>query len=195
MNSLSSVLTSAVVCLLLGGLMTAARRGLPLADSATGNLIFRYSMPFRWIAAILGFGMPILVTLMLISRPPATEGDTRAFFDLYLLSVAISFPLVWESARMHVTARADGLESVSAWLGRKFIRWEDISEVSFSPAMYWFTVRANDGRSFRVSFFIAGISSFLELCEQHLPSAKLEKATSGYGVAGRTFPRGDGKRR
>lgn len=195
MNSLSSVLISAVVCLLLGGLMTAARRGLPLADSTTGNLIFRYSMPFRWIAAILGFGMPILVTLMYLSRPPVTESDTRAFLDLYLLSAATSFPLVWETARMQVTARADGLESVSAWLGRKFIRWEDISEVSFSSAMYWFTVRAIDGRSFRVSFFVAGIASFLELCEQHLSAEKLEKAKSGYGVAGRTFPRRDGGRR
>jgi hypothetical protein len=187
------IITSTVVCLVFGYLLYSARRGVPTVNPATGNVQFRYSAAVQWIAIIAAFGSPILITVIVIARPSATEADHGAILMLYALFAALSFPLLWETARMRVTATSDGLENVSAWLGKKSMRWSDIQEVSFSAIMYWFVVRATDGRNFRVPFWISGVQQFLALCEQNLPPDALRKARAAYGIAGRKVPEDNGR--
>ncbi len=53
----------------------------------------------------------------------------------------------------------------------------------------WFLIEARGGLTFRVPIFIAGISQFLEQCEQHLMPGVLSGAEGGYKVIGRPFRR------
>jgi hypothetical protein len=173
----------------LGLLLLVAQRGRPTADAAAGTFVFRHSVFLRGFALVATFGIPLGITVLVLLHPPEKEGEVYAVVLVYGLFLGLSLPLLWESILFTLAVSPQGLDCRSPWRGRQFFSWDEVEEVTWSNLGTWFVIRTTEGRTFRVSYLVAGVSEFLGLCEQYLPMEALAGAEPGYNRIGRVFPR------
>lgn len=188
MDRFASPIICMLVIFILSGMLGAAQRGKQVTEAGTGFLVFRYHLILRSFALFMAFGVPIGITALVLAKPPKDESEHQAVFGLYALFAALSAPLLWETMRFALVVSPDGLDCRSPWRPRLFIRWEEIKRVSYSPSLSWFVISATGGNTFRLSIFVAGLSSFLEACEQNVSLDKLNRAKDGYKMLRRPFP-------
>ena len=67
------------------------------------------------------------------------------------------------------------------WLGggRRCMRWDQVREVRYAPAMKWFRVRDADGRTARISAMMRGLPAFATQVLAHAPDAVADPFTLG----------------
>ncbi|VTR96740.1 hypothetical protein [Tuwongella immobilis] len=187
MQQYISAIVGVVVVTFLAILMGAAQRGKPTTDRSTGFLVFRHHILLRLFSLVAAFGIPLVLTALVIANPPENQSDTIAILGIYAMFGVLSAPLLWESMRFALVVSPEGLDCHSPWRGQQFIRWEEVEQVSYSSLLGWFVIRADGGRKFRVSAMIPGLNAFLEACEQRVSPAQLSRAKAGYTLLGRPF--------
>ena len=74
--------------------------------------------------------------------------------------------------------------SRSPWRGDRFLKWDDIQDVSFSGVAQWFILTSTAGDKVRVHTMMVGIRDFAETLRYRLPSEKLEGADAGFKQIG-----------
>ncbi len=72
---------------------------------------------------------------------------------------------------VRVVADEDGLSSFTPWRGRRFMAWNDVADVTFSPLTDLFTIRARDRSVIRVNRQLAGIRELYEELQRRLPAS------------------------
>jgi hypothetical protein len=171
---------------LLGLLTWSARRGRP--DPGPPGLLIRHSAAFRLSALMTALAVPVALLLALAVFPPLRE-EARYALLAFTVVLVMTLPMYWEAARYYVYATAHGLEGRSPWRAARYFAWDDIREVTFSPATGWFTFRAWDGDRIRLPATGVGVPELLGMVETHVPSAILKQARMGWERVGRPFPR------
>ncbi len=171
----------------------SALRGRPKTDDATGTLWFRHSVLFRGFARFNAFA--VVVSIWAIT---ALQLKTRedAVLLIYIATFfgTLSGVLLWETSRFALGTSKAGLDCRSPWRASRFVRWSEVEGVSFRSMSTGFVIHTKFGWKFHVPTLVAGVSEFLESCEQHLSPASLAKAKTGYAIVGRRFPSSAGKK-
>ena len=171
----------------LGLLALVAQRGRPRVDSRAGTFLFRHSVLLRGFSMLMTFGVQLLVTVLAIFKPPQNLSDVFVILGIISAFAALGTPLLWESTRFALIVSPQGLDCRSPWRRGRFISWNEVKEVSYSNFGSCFVIRSRDAWKFQVPLFMAGLSVFLEHCEQQLPPGALAKAKQGYFHVGRPF--------
>jgi hypothetical protein len=182
------LITSLLVLGFLGLLYLVAQRGRPKLDAETGVVWFRHSAIFRGFALLIGLGVPLAITALIVFKPPKNRADVLAIIGLFGLFGLLGGPLLWEAIRFALGVSKDGLDCRSPWRPGRFVPWNRVEKLSYSTMNSWFVIHTKDRWSFHVSIFVPGLSVFLIRCEQHLSIANLVKAKPGYSQVGRPFP-------
>lgn len=165
----------------------AARRDSPTTDPDSGTLAFHYTFWLRWGSVGFAAGLLAAVTFLVVVHPP--EEDEAVYVALsYALFGSLGAVLVWDVFRFRLEVGSEGLDRRSAWRRRRFVRWEEVVDVSFNGPHGWFEVRTTDGQKVRVPALIGGLGDFLAACERRLTPAQLEPARTAYIYLGRVFP-------
>jgi hypothetical protein len=175
----------AVVYLLLGTLFVTAWRRQP--KKPENGVLIQHQLGLVGGAIMLFFGLPLVVTVIAVDRPPHPEQGYLPVLTLYALFVITGAPWIWETVRFGVAAGPDGIEHHSPWRGKRFFPWATVDRLSYAFGG-WFTIKDADGRSARIVAIAFGMNEFLALCEQHLPLSALVPAKAGYKQIGRNFP-------
>jgi hypothetical protein len=182
------LITSLVVIGSLGLLLWVAQRGRPKLDAETGVVWFRHSAIFRGFALLLGFGVPLAITALIVFKPPKNRADVFAVIGVYGMFALLGGPLLWEALRFALGISKDGLDCRSPWRASRFVPWNRVERLSYSSMNSWFVIHTKDRWNFHVSILVPGLAIFLTRCEQHLSLANLAKAKPGYSLVGRPFP-------
>lgn len=168
--------------------VAAARRRGPTTDPGAGALVFRYPSLLRWGSVCFAAGILAAVSAQVVAHPPRSPRDTVFVLLTYVMFAGLTGSLVWECLRFRMVVGPDGLNRRSPWRRRRFIRWDEVADVSFSGPLGWFEVRATDGSAVRMSVLVGGLEAFLEACEHRLTPRQLEPARAAYNFLRRTFP-------
>jgi hypothetical protein len=186
--ALSYGLIAVSVMGLLGLMAWAARRGRPRPGADEHTLLFRHNAIFRWFAYLTTFGIPLGLTALVVFIPPRGV-EVWYVVGVYAGFAALTLPLFWEASRYYLLVTAEGIVCRSAWRGTRFVRWDDLRDVSFSTTNAWFVFHARDGKKIRVHMFVTGLNDLLRLVELRVPADRLRNAKPGYDRVGRPFPR------
>ena len=184
------LLGSVVVMGCVVALDAAARRGRPTAHPESGTLVFRNTPFHRWgaVGAVVAAGAG--VTAVAVVHPPEAAADVVSIALSYAMFVGLTGALVWDAFRLRLAVGPDGLDVRSPWRCRRFVRWADVRDVSFTGPLTWFEVRTTGGDRVRVPAHLGGLDAFLGACEEHLTPSQLEPALAAYVYLGRPFPGG-----
>jgi Bacterial PH domain len=189
MRGLSPALAYTLIMVGLAGLLAllawSARRGRPAAGP--GGLLIRHSTAFRVTALVTALAIPVTLMIAYSILPPVRE-EGRYVLIAFAVILAVTLPMFWEAARYYVFADAHGLECRSPWRAPRYFAWDDVREVTFSPATGWFAFRGWDGDRIRVPATAAGVPDLLRIVETHVSPSVLKRARAGWGRVGRSFP-------
>jgi len=176
-------------CAVLLAVLTAAsaRRGLPQPAPGDRAFLVRHNPLFRWIVLGLAVLLPAGLTGFLYFYPPVRP-DVPFILGLYLVAAGLSTLLVWEAGRFYLLATPEGLEGRSGWRGVRFMPWDDVEAVVYSPLNAWFEFCGRSGELVRAMAFAAGMHELLRIVESHVPAEALTGARKGYFRLGRRFP-------
>lgn len=183
-------LIAVCVIFLLGIMAWAAKRGRPAPGADENSVVFRYNIILRVFAFLAAFGIPAGITALVIAFPPKRE-EIGYVIGVYALFAGLSLPLYWETSRYYVLISPEGIERRSAWLGFRFIAWDDLTSVTYSQINAWFVFQAENGEKIRISALISGLNDLLRLVEMRVHPSVLKPARTGYDRLGRPFPKND----
>jgi Bacterial PH domain len=184
---LPHVLIALGVLLFLILIALAGHLGRPRSNADGRSVLFRHNAIFRGFAYFSAFGITIGLTAPIYLYPP--QGiEVWYILGLYAFFGVLTLPLVWEASRFYVLVTPNGIESRSAWRGRRLIAWEDIGEVSFSSLNAWFVFRSTSGDTIRAHAFVAGLKDLVRMAESQVPLAAMKRARLGYERLGLPFP-------
>jgi hypothetical protein len=82
--------------------------------------------------------------------------------------------LWWIVSRFALTISADGLECQSPWRRKRFVKWDEIDDVTPGEIGKWYVLRARGGYRFRVPLQqVPGLSDFLAAVTRYRPEVLL----------------------
>jgi hypothetical protein len=183
-------LIAVCVIALLGMMAWAARRGRPSAGGGEHTVLFHYTIVLRTFSFLAAFGIPAGITALVIAFPPK-RSEVGYVVGVYALFAGMSLPLYWETSRFYILISPEGIERRSAWMGLRFIAWDEVDRVTYSKMNGWFVLHAENGDKIRVSMLVSGVDDLLRLAEMRLPASVLKPARVGYERLGRPFPKLD----
>ena len=154
---------SAVVSGLIGGVVAALLTTYVAKRvgkaGAPGQL--KYG-PFLWVlgVACLGFALlPILSTL---------AGHNREFWAKFALTICFGLGGLYclaEAALVRGSFNDEGIVFSTPWTGLKDERWKDLTAVEFNAWCYWYVLTFKSGKKIRLSQYLGGHVSALEMAE------------------------------
>ena len=160
-----------------------------------GNIVLRYG---RWISGILlsfVFFAALIVSFVrvLISTQGWWERETVLLFLSVFLSASgvllfLFGPATWGSLRYRIVISETGLDIRHHFSGKRFLKWDEIAEISYKRGSNAFTIHCRDRSTLRISMMVMGLDSLLGAFEEHLSLEALEKARTGYRRIRRVFP-------
>jgi hypothetical protein len=160
------------------GLLTWIAIDMPPAiQREEGKTTIRFAFWIRCFYLFYAFAIPLGLTLMaIVHRPPPEE--MWCLFASYALIGFISWPMWWIVTRFALSISADGLECHSPWRRKRFVKWDELKEVTYGVVGRWYVLRARSGYRFRVSGLdhifgklAPGLDDFQAAVAQHRPEA------------------------
>lgn len=173
-SHIASVLIAIIVPLVLGILRMVSQQPAAVARE-TGDVVLEYHPMFKLFgigSAVAGVGMGLLMVAVIPIRDV-----TEAFMAAGLVGFfALAGVLLALEMRVRVELTDDGIRTRTPWRGERFIRWDEVSGVTFSSSMNWFVVAARRGEIIRVSAMLRGAPVFARTLLCQVPADKLTKA-------------------
>lgn len=120
-----------------------------------------------------GFFSALTVISNVFPNETVTWWTTAIFVGFALMGV----PLVIEYYKVRLELSEQGMVYWTYLRGRRTLRWEDVREVRFSPAMRWFRLETRNGEVARVSAMLIGLPEFANLLLAHVPAEAVDEQT------------------
>jgi hypothetical protein len=170
----SSYVTMAVTIAVLAWLL--ASRQL-VAEREGERSVLAYGRAWRIVTGVLlGFPPAGIVTLF-VAFPPKPE-DRAIPWMMVAGFLALSIPLSIEIFRVAHRIDETGIERVSPWRRRAFVRWAEVRSLRWSQSSKWFVMEGKDGERVRVSSYLSGLGTFAKLSLAHVPREAIDPETS-----------------
>jgi hypothetical protein len=157
--------------------LIAARRSRPTFNDA-GDLVMRYSPLLQIIANIFGYGFPMIVVMVLLTKPP--KGDDWIAASIFLPSASILILFAFIEIKFHrIIVNGDAIHCVRAFRKTMTYPWSDIIEVTYKSRFYPFVFHGYDGEEFFVGSWMTGMSLLIEVLKAQLDPRKYQRAMKG----------------
>jgi hypothetical protein len=139
--------------------LLATRRGE--AQRAGDAHVVRYGWAWRALTLVLA-PTPLGVGVLALVVPPKPD---EAWIPWALAGgfLALIVPLVVEVFGVGHRLTDDGIERVTPWSRRVFVKWADVTSVRFNAVASWFVVTGREGERVRLSFYLSGVGTFARL--------------------------------
>jgi hypothetical protein len=167
-----AIFVAVVVALLVGFLLLSMRRRGRL-DPATGDLVMRYSLPYRVAGVLLGLvgllGCPVVAVLMFLTYDP---GDATGYIGpcVALAGMALGGVIVFlETNYTRVVVTAVGIEEYTPWRRVRYIPWDEVATVTSPSATYPFVFSDGGERMIRTTTALTGMELLVAAMRRHLP--------------------------
>jgi hypothetical protein len=149
-QGIAGTLTVVVTALVMSWLARSRR-------SAPGQVerVLRY--PAGYLILGLVTGPPFLVCAALSFRAK-TGGPLVAASFVLISSLGVYVALAAAITRFRVAP--EGIEFRSLFQGRGLVRWHEVQQVTWSPALKWFVLRRLEGGPLRISAGLRGLTPF-----------------------------------
>jgi hypothetical protein len=154
---------SAIVSGLIGGAIavavTAYISGRVGKSSVPGSLRFG---GFMWAVGIACLALALLPIIMTVL------GNNKEFWAKVGLFVGFGTGAVYcfgEVAFVHGEYDADGISFSTPWTGKKREKWSDLAAVELNSWFSWYTLTLKSGAKIRLSRYLGGHLSALEMAE------------------------------
>lgn len=164
MKITSSVLTIAVVTLLMRYLMTSSKKDI--AENEDGVLVFRMNKAYG-IVGILGIIIASIFAIIGFLGTVKTMDDFIMVLLLILFFLCISVPLVLVSRNQKIVASDEKIIFYGMTGKCKEILWADITKVKFSKTSLELKLIANS-TSIKLHMHLVGFNKFIELMQENL---------------------------
>jgi hypothetical protein len=159
MDSLLPGIAGGTAAMLTISFLLATRRGE--AERAGDAHVIRYGPAWRALTLILA-PTPIGVGVFAFVVPPKPD---EVWIPWVMAGgfLALIAPLVIEVFGVGHRLTDEGIERVTPWSKRVFVRWQDVTSVRLNPVMSWFVVTGREGARVRLSFYLSGIGTFTRM--------------------------------
>lgn len=144
--------------------------------NADGDFVLRYSNMTKWFCMGLTIFATIGFTAILFDAPIKDDKDLIAVILMYGALMLFGTYFYIEFFTVEIIVSEHGIKGTSGWRGKREYRWDEIENISYSPASMWFKVTAPHSAPLRIHALISGIDNFLRLCIEKLPEEKWMKA-------------------
>ena len=122
-----------------------------------GSAIVEYGGAWRGVTIVF-FLFPVAIAVLAMVSPPKPE---ERWFPLQIICgfLAIIVPLALEVFRRRLRIDQDALVSESPWTGSVRIPWDEVTAVSYQPAMCWYVIDSRGQGRMRVGMFMSGLET------------------------------------
>ncbi len=128
----------------------------------------------------------LLVDVFLIYIFVVTEDEIPLGYVILIPLVLTFMVAVLIVAPMGYTRLMDdGLQDYKVWRGQRWMAWQDIQRVHFSPVNKWVLVVDDNGQKFRLSIYLQGITTFFQWCDRKLDPSLYSKSMAREALARR----------
>lgn len=170
----SSWIGPAIQWTVWGVLMSLVMVGLARSRTRNGGAAHEQLRLPKGVLALSVVGIAFFLGLAILAYPAKTGGLGVA--SVFMVFAALSGYLALEYFRVWHTVTSEGLDYGTMFRGRKFVRWEEVSSVNFSPAG-WFVLKAPDKPQARISAMLRGLPEFASAVLQKVPLDRLDSKT------------------
>jgi len=122
---------------------------------------------FMWSTALCCLAFALLPIVMTLS------GHDEEFWAKVALLAGFGVAAVYcfgEAAFVHGTFDEEGIAFSTPWTGVKRERWEDLESAELNDWCSWYTLKFKSGKTIRLSRYLSGHLSALELAAERLSS-------------------------
>lgn len=166
--SATAFVTPALTVLLLGALAAAGRRPVPVAPD--GSFTLRHGMGITALGAVCLAAM-VGTFVLSILHPPKDSGELYMLAGVVLFFGAGGGWLLLEGLRARVTADTTGVVASSPWRAApRALAWRDVAQARVSRQQGYLTLTGRDGTKVKVSTYMQGFSTLLDLARHQLPA-------------------------
>ncbi len=142
----------------------AATRGAPAPEN-----VLRYPIAYLLIGLLAGgFFLALLVISNTIGKNETTTWWTSALFGgMALLGLVIVVAYFRE--RHFVDEEGVSYRPPLGLGARRFLAWNEVRAVEYSPLAQWFVLKSFDGAKARIPFYVTNADRFAHLLLTHVP--------------------------
>ena len=154
-------------------------RRTTLTPSTSGSILLRYGLGFRilWTAG-LAFCLSLSFLIAYVI-PMNTWPDRVLSLTLVMLPLTVcTFFYTAEAFRRVFAVSQQGIQTRSPFGAELFLSWADVTQVEYSALNAWLLLMGSNGQRIRVSRYIDGIGSLLDVMDEHLPAAAKGQAAT-----------------
>jgi hypothetical protein len=131
-----------------------------------------------WFALLSALALASLFIFAFLFRPAEPGTDIVPYAILAMAIYMLPWLMFVEGAFTWYAVNKDGIDKHSAWSRRKFLRWDEVYSISFSPVNQWFVIKGSGG-TVRLHMYLDGLDRFAKAVKGHVapeywPSAKEE---------------------
>jgi hypothetical protein len=139
------------------------------------------------VIAWLSFALAVFITAIFVAGYPESMSQLGPFVAILVISIVSWGYLLVEATGSRVYINSEGLAAVSFWRPRKLlIPWSEVSSVTFSHCLGWFTVKGRTGHVIRVSIYMTGVILFISMVRENLLPETYRDAEHGFKTAERS---------
>jgi hypothetical protein len=168
---LTNIIIVVAVTLLLGLFFKVAKNSKVVMNSE-GAYILRYSNAIKWSCMGMVLFSFFGLTALLIKNPIKDDGDFSAVVGLYVAILIFGAYFYIEFFTVKILVSKNGIIGASGWRGTREYSWQEIDEISYSPASMWFKVSSRSKAPLRIHALITGIDTFQKFYIENLPEEK-----------------------
>jgi hypothetical protein len=147
-----------------------------MRSAAEGDVvILRHPRTILVVGVLCGGGFGVIAILSALF--PGKDGSpliSLVFVGFALLGAVI----LVEYIRVRHRLEPAGLRYQTFTGKRGLLEWSELACVSYSPSMKWFRLDGSRGEVVRVSASLMGLPAFASAVLKHVPSNKIESATT-----------------
>lgn len=168
---MTNIVIFIAVTLLLGLFFKVAKNS-KVHMNAEGAYLLSYSNAIKWSCMGMVIFSFLGLTSLLIKNPIKDDGDFSAVVGLYVAILIFGAYFYIELFTVKILVSKNGIFGTSGWRGTREYSWQEIEEISYSPASMWFKVSSRKSAPLRIHALITGIDTFQKFYIENLPEEK-----------------------
>jgi hypothetical protein len=168
MDAWPKVVEGAVVAGATGAILSwVLRSRKAAAERGTGATVMRYPRAMHVVAWVL-LAVPLVGLAVLGVLSPPKADDVVYFVGLVAGFGVLGGWLVIEVTGVAHALRADGLERVTPWRGRRLLPWSRVTVLRYSDSLQSFRIATSGGDATWLSQYLSGLGSFARAALEHV---------------------------
>jgi hypothetical protein len=115
--------------------------------------------------------------LAIVSNVFANKTTTWWTTGIFVAFALLSVPILVDYFVAKHRFSSEGLHYTKFRGGKKYLGWNELESIHYSPGMKWFVLKARNGEIARISVMLMGLPEFARQVLEHAPQRAIEDRT------------------